>query len=111
MGVTPEELREVMYLTAPFIGFPRMLNAVAAVNEVFKDRGVPLPLEKQGTVTESNRHETGKAIQDKLYPGGIASVMKGLPGDIGKRWSNSLRIISSARYTVVVYSTYRPVNC
>lgn len=84
VGVTPEELREVMYLTAPFIGFPRMLNAVAAVNEVFKDRGIPLPLEKQGTVTESNRHETGKAIQDKLYPGGIASVMKGLPGDIGK---------------------------
>ncbi len=83
VGVTPEELREVMYLTAPFIGFPRMLNAVATVNEVFKERGVSLPLEKQGTVTEDNRHETGKAIQDKLYPGGIASVMEGLPGDMG----------------------------
>ena len=83
VGVTPEELREVMYLTAPFIGFPKMLNAVATVNEVFKERGVSLPLEKQGTVTEDNRHETGKAIQDKLYPGGIASVMEGLPGDMG----------------------------
>ena len=84
VGVTPEELREVMYLTAPFIGFPKMLNAVATVNEVFKERGISLPLEKQGTVTEENRHETGQAIQDKLYPGGITSVMEGLPGDMGK---------------------------
>ena len=81
---TPEELREVMYLTAPFIGFPKMLNAVAAVNEVFRERGITLPLETQGTVTEETRHETGKAIQDKLYPGGIASVMEGLPGDMGE---------------------------
>ena len=84
VGVTPEELREVMYLTAPFIGFPKMLNAVATVNEVFKERGISLPLEKQGTVTEENRHETGKAIQDKLYPGGIASVMEGVPDNMGK---------------------------
>ena len=84
VGVTPEELREVMYLTAPFIGFPKMLNAVATVNEVFKERGISLPLEKQGTVTEETRHKTGKTIQDKLYPGGIASVMEGIPGDMGK---------------------------
>lgn len=84
VGVTPEELREVMYLTAPFIGFPKMLNAVAAVNDVLKERGIPLPLEKQGTVTEETRHVTGKAIQDKLYPGGIASVMEGLPDGMGK---------------------------
>ena len=83
VGVTPEELREVMYLTAPFIGFPKMLNAVSTVNEVFKEHGISLPLEKQGTVTEETRHETGKAIQDKQYPGGIASVMEGLPGDLG----------------------------
>ena len=84
VGVTPEELREVMYLTAPFIGFPKMLNAVATVNDVLKERGIPLPLEKQGTVTEETRHVTGKAIQDKLYPGGIASVMEGLPDGMGK---------------------------
>lgn len=84
VGVTPEELREVIYLTAPFIGFPKMLNAVATVNDALKERGIPLPLEKQGTVTEETRHVTGKAIQDKLYPGGITSVMEGLPDGMGK---------------------------
>ena len=84
VGVSPLELREAMYLTAPFIGFPRMLNAVATVNEVFKQRGISLPLEKAGTVTEADRHEQGAAIQDKLYPGGIASVMAGVPGGLGE---------------------------
>ena len=84
VGVTPEELREVMYLTAPFIGFPKMLNAVGTVNEVFKERGISLPLEKQGTVTDDTRHEAGKAIQDTLYPGGISGAMAGIPGDMGK---------------------------
>lgn len=84
VGVTPEELREVMYLTAPFVGFPKMLNAVGVVNEVFKERGLTLPLRGQTTVTEETRHEVGKAIQDRLYPGGITSVMEGMPGDLGK---------------------------
>lgn len=83
VGVTPVELREIMYLTAPFIGFPKMLNAVSTVNEVFKERGIALPLEKQGTVTEENRHEKGAAIQNKLYPGGISAVMEGVPGNMG----------------------------
>lgn len=84
VGVTPVELREAMYLTAPFIGFPKMLNAVETVNGVFKDRGVALPLESEGRVTEGSRHEKGAEIQDSLYPGGISSVMDGMPGDMGR---------------------------
>ena len=45
VGVTPVELRVAMYLTAPFIGFPWLLNAVGTVNEVFRERGISLPLE------------------------------------------------------------------
>ena len=42
VGVSPEELREVVYLTAPFIGFPKMLNATVAVNAVFEEHGIEL---------------------------------------------------------------------
>lgn len=84
VGVTPGELREVMYLTAPFIGFPKMLNAVAAVNDVFMERGIELPLEKAGTVTEEDRHEKGAAIQNRLYKGGISGVMASVPGGMGE---------------------------
>ena len=84
VGVAPEELREAMYLTAPFIGFPKMLNAVGTVNEVFREQGIALPLAQQGTVTEATRHEAGKTIQDSLYPGGITGVMAGMPADLGR---------------------------
>ena len=83
VGVTPVELREAIYLTAPFIGFPRMLNAISTVNEVFSERGIALPLEVQGKVTETNRHEEGKAIQDQLYNGGIEEAMESVPGGMG----------------------------
>lgn len=83
VGVTPVELREAIYSCAPFIGFPKTLNALTVINEVFKERGISLPLEKQGTVTEENRHEKGAAVQERLYPGGISQVMEDIPGEMG----------------------------
>lgn len=83
VGVTPVELREAIYSCAPFIGFPKILNALTVINEVFKERDISLPLEKQGTVTEENRHEKGAAVQDRLYPGGISQVMEDIPGEMG----------------------------
>ena len=84
VGVTPTELREAIYLTAPFIGFPKTLNALTVINDVFKNRGISLPLEAQATVTEENRHEKGKAIQQQLYGGGISTIMEDLPGNMGE---------------------------
>ena len=34
VGCTPVELREAVYQCAPFIGFPRTLNALDCINEV-----------------------------------------------------------------------------
>ena len=67
VGVTPIELREAIYLCAPFIGFPKTLNALNTINEVFKQQGIASPLERQATVTEEDRHEKGQAIQSRLY--------------------------------------------
>jgi 4-carboxymuconolactone decarboxylase len=81
IGVTPIEIREAVYQCAPYIGYPKTLNALSTVNEVFKERGIPLPLEDQATVTEENRFEKGKVIQDSLYGNEIKEMMKTLPGD------------------------------
>ena len=37
LGVTPEELKEVIYLTTVHAGFPRALNAAEALREVFAE--------------------------------------------------------------------------
>ena len=49
-GLTPTEIREAVYRCAPFIGFPKTLNAIAAMNEVFASKGIELPLEDCGAV-------------------------------------------------------------
>lgn len=84
VGVTPIELRELVYLCAPYIGFPKTLNALATINEVFKERGIALPLEKQGTVTEENRHEKGREIQESLFGDAVQEAMKNVPSGLGE---------------------------
>ena len=84
IGVTPIEIREVVYQTAPFIGFPKVLNALDTINSVFKTRGIKLPLENKGTVNEDNRLERGKEKQVPLYGEGMRKNMKDLPGGFGE---------------------------
>lgn len=79
VGCTPVELREAVYQCAPFIGFPRTLNAIGVLNEVLTDRGVSLPLPKQGTVADEERYEKGLAFQIPVYGDGIKGRYTWLP--------------------------------
>lgn len=83
IGITPIEIRESIYLCAPFIGFPKTLNALATANEVFKEQGIVLPLEKQGMVNEQNRGTKGAEIQQPLYGDAIKKALKDLPDGLG----------------------------
>ena len=83
IGITPIEVRESIYLCAPFIGFPKTLNALATANEVFKEQGIVLPLEKQGMVNEQNRGTKGAEIQQPLYGDAIKKALKDLPDGLG----------------------------
>ena len=84
VGVSPIELREAIYQCAPFIGFPKTLNAISTINEVFQEKGIPLPLEAQGTVNEDNRYEKGKEIQYPLYGDEIARTFSNLPDEMNE---------------------------
>ena len=56
-GCTPVEIREAVYQCASFIGFPKTLNAIGAMNEVFAGNGIELPLPSQKTLTGENDEE------------------------------------------------------
>lgn len=83
VGVTPLEVRESLYQCAPFIGFPKTLNAIGVMNEVFKERGIKPPLEMAGTTDEKSRYEKGAAIQKPLYGDEISKALEGLPESMG----------------------------
>jgi 4-carboxymuconolactone decarboxylase len=84
IGVKPIEIREVIYQLAPFIGYPKVLNALDTINNVFKSRGIQLPLQNEGTVSEAQRFEKGKQIQTPLYGEGMKQNMKELPGEFAE---------------------------
>lgn len=84
VGATPIELREAIYQCAPFIGFPKTLNALGVLNEVFKERGIETPLKSTATVKENERYKKGLAIQEPLYGNEIYESMQGLPENMGE---------------------------
>src|SRR5665213_1796834 len=81
IGVTPIEIREAVYQCAPFIGYPKTLNAVNTINEVFKEKNISLPLENETKVKEEERFAKVKEIQDSLYGDEIKENLKDLPGN------------------------------
>lgn len=93
VGVTPAEIREAVYQCAPFVGFPKTLNAIAAMNEVFVQKGIELPLQSAETVNEADRYERGAALQTPLYGSEIADRYSWLPDGFDKavpRWLTEL---------------------
>lgn len=85
VGCTLVEIREAVYQCAPFIGFPKTLNAISTMNEVFTENGIQLPLPKQGTVTNpEDRYEKGLALQAPIYGNEIADRYAYLPGEFAQ---------------------------
>jgi len=82
VGVTPVEVREVVYQCAPFIGLPPTLNAIGVINEVFRSRGIDLPLPAQAAADEDERYDKGKAIQVPLYGDEIRNDLDDLPDEL-----------------------------
>ena len=67
IGLTPIEIKEAVYQCAPYIGFPKTLNALSEVNEVFTAKGIALPIESQQTTDEENRLEKAVAVQTAIF--------------------------------------------
>ncbi len=81
VGNSPLTIREAIYQCAPFIGFPRTLNAIGVFNEVVQERNFTLPLENAGITTDADRHEKGLAIQTELYGDEVKKAMSSLPAE------------------------------
>jgi 4-carboxymuconolactone decarboxylase len=76
VGLTPVEIKEAVYQCAPYIGFPKTLNALTEVNEVFKSKNITLPIESQTTIDEDNRFDKGLAVQVEIFGDVIAKMQE-----------------------------------
>jgi len=63
VGVTPIEVKEIVYQAVPYVGMSKVYDFIHATNEIFESRGIKLPLEGQSTTTPETRFEKGYEVQ------------------------------------------------
>lgn len=66
-GVRPIEIKEVIYHCAPYVGLLKVIDLIEPTNRIFKEKGIELPLEKQGTTNLDNRFEKGLEVQKSIF--------------------------------------------
>lgn len=75
-GVTPVEVKEVLYQAVPYVGMAKVADFIGAANDVLEARGVGLPLEGQSTTTPADRFEKGLAVQRSIFGAGHIDAMR-----------------------------------
>lgn len=66
VGVTPVEVKEIVYQAVPYVGMAKVFDFIHATNEVLTERGVELPLPGQSTTKPETRAEKGLEVQKQI---------------------------------------------
>lgn len=80
-GVTPVEIREIVYQGTAYLGFGRVYPVLKAMDEVFEEEGIALPLENQAHTTLADRREAGTQVQVDIFGDGMKDFWKSGPED------------------------------
>lgn len=80
-GVTPIEIKEIVYQAVPYCGMAKVLEFIEVTNEILECRGIKLPLEGQSTTTPETRHEKGLAVQKGIFGEAIDKMYEAAPKD------------------------------
>jgi 4-carboxymuconolactone decarboxylase len=67
VGITPIEVKEIVYQSVPYVGIAKVYDFLYATNEMLESRGVKLPLEGQSTTTSETRLEKGLALSKSVF--------------------------------------------
>ena len=79
VGVTPVEIKEIVYQAVPYCGIGKVFDFLHGTNEVLKARGVQLPLPGQSTTTPGTRREKGLELQEAIFGGMIRAMHEATP--------------------------------
>jgi 4-carboxymuconolactone decarboxylase len=67
VGVTPVEVKEVLYQSVPYVGIAKVIDFIHLTNEILTERGIQLQLEGQSTTTPKTRMKKGLALQKEIF--------------------------------------------
>lgn len=79
MGVTPIEVKEMVYQSVDYLGIGRVYPFLLATNEILENLGISLPLEGQATTTTENRLTAGIQAQVDIFGEGMKEFYQSGP--------------------------------
>jgi len=71
LGVPPIKIREIVYQGTAYLGLGRIYSFVIAMDEVFRENDIALPLQSQGTVNPDTRLTAGNQKQIDYFGEGM----------------------------------------
>lgn len=81
VGVTPVEVKEILYQSVPYVGIAKVVDFIYLTNEIFTERKIKLPLEGQSTTTPETRYEKGLEVQKSIFGEVIDKMYEKSPKD------------------------------
>jgi 4-carboxymuconolactone decarboxylase len=81
VGVTPIEIKEIVYQSVPYVGMSRAFDFVQSTNEALTSRGIQLPLEGQSTTDPETRYDKGLEVQKTVFGKMIDELYERSPKD------------------------------
>ncbi|MCH5184578.1 MAG: carboxymuconolactone decarboxylase family protein [Oscillospiraceae bacterium] len=75
-GATVTEIKETLYQTAPYIGYPKVTEALAAVNSELEKMGMDTEENDQSTTTDETRFDKGLAVQVEIFGENVIYPMR-----------------------------------
>lgn len=79
LGVTPVEVKEILYQGTAYLGLGRVFSFIRITNEVLEAGGISLPLADQGTVEAGNRQKAGNQKQVDYFGEGMRNSWERAP--------------------------------
>jgi 4-carboxymuconolactone decarboxylase len=81
VGVTPVEVKEIVYQSVPYVGIAKVFDLIHATNEILESRGINLPLEGQSITSPETRMEKGLALQKEIFGEMIDTMYRESPAN------------------------------
>lgn len=81
VGVTPIEIKEIVYQAVPYCGMAKVFDFLHATNDILEEYGIPLPLEGQSTTTTETRLDKGLEVQKSIFGETIDRMYEEAPKD------------------------------
>lgn len=78
-GVSPVELKEVVYQAVAYLGIGRVFPFLKGINEILEEKGIKVPLEGQSTTTMETRLESGIQAQVDIFGESMKDFYKSGP--------------------------------